>query len=832
MGRTLQGRFASALLALPLLLMLIVPTSARAAAVYDTAAAYDSVNNRYLVVYARESSVGYGDFDIYGQFVDSGGAFIGTEFQITTDSGDERYPAVAFDPVNQRYLVVNAWYTDGTLIQSTLLNWDGTVIDSRSHSSTGGDLASPSVAFNARNQRYLIAWEEKPTTDATPWDIWGHILDADAADVAADFRISGAVNDQLHASVAADSLDGTFLVAFDDDRGGTSVDVYGQLVLDNGSLLGTADNVNVVISDGALNQRRPKASFDPATRRFVVAWQDERNAGSSPDVYGQFLDNTGAAVSANFAVSTNASSQAPPVVAYVPSSSAYLLAWHDGRDLSNDSIYGQVLLSDGTPSGANIALVPAADNAVTQGYAPGIAANTTAPQALLSFAADPTADPAVGARLGVRIIGAPPLPGAVFQVLSTAPDNGATGVATSTAIAVTFNMPINPSSVGPSGVSVVRTSDSAVVAGSLSVSPDNTIVTFTPDAALDNNTSYTVTLSGDGISAEGSGDILESDYVFSFTTTSGSSANSVVLFFRDTPGIFGCSVAPGKTGWRDGVATLALIFLPAAAYFLGKRRRAAGGRRLGGFLMVLASAAMILSAGPARAGSLGPPQPSVSAGKFGAQLGYFYTEDMWEPDTATAVSGGTTVFWETDKVKQNSIVLKGIYGLSSRCEASVKVGVADRAAPQGFDGSYAFLAGAGAKGILYGRGAFAVGPVLDFTWYANQEEDIAFGQGGNAWRGKESIEGSWDLQAGLALQAALRKATLYGGPSFYWSRADVNYRITDGIVALDVKNSYTQKSVVGGFAGVRFPLSDRLQAEVEGQYRSDFSAGATLLYAF
>lgn len=321
------------------------------------------------------------------------------------------------------------------------------------------------------------------------------------------------------------------------------------------------------------------------------------------------------------------------------------------------------------------------------------------------------------------------------------------------------------------------------------------------------------------------------------TRVTGAAPSEVILFTKNTPNV-GCSniVVRQNSSIASSLGAAGLFLLPALLLLArrrignGDRRRRRLFRRL--LLLLLAGVMILASSSLSDAGPLGPPQPSVKAGQFGAAIGYFYTEDKWEPDTATQSSGGVTVRWETDKVKQNSVFLRGAYGFSGNCEASVKVGIADRGAPQGFEDSYAFLAGVGAKGILYATPSFSVGPILDFTWYSKYEDNISFSQGGTTWSGTEEIEDSWDLQVGIGLQAAIGKGLIYGGPSFYWNRADVTYRISNGSVNLNVDNRYNQKDTFGGFAGVRFPISAKLGVEVEGQYRSEFSGGATILYSF
>ena len=422
--------------------------------------------------------------------------------------------------------------------------------------------------------------------------------------------------------------------------------------------------------------------------------------------------------------------------------------------------------------------------------------------------------------------------GGSLLVLSTSPDNSAVSVPVDNTISATFNMAVDQSTVDDTSFEVVRTSDSSPVAGTFSFTPDNTVVTFTPSASLDPLTNYTVTLPYDYIYSQYGFYTLPLDgYVWNFTTAG--TDNTVTLFFKDTPGIFGCAVAGSKGPWKDGFVAFGLILLPALVLAVRKRIRGAG-RKTGGKLLVifLASSLALLAAKNAVAGPLGPPQPAAKPGQLSLGAGYFYSEDKWEPDVSSVRASGVTVNWATDRVKQNSLFLRAEYGISQRCGVTVRAGAADRAAPQSFEDSYAFFGGVGAKGILYSNASFAIGPVVEFSLYGKNDSDIVFTQGGTTWRGRATIENSMDITAGIGLQATLGKALVYGGPMFAWTKADVTYVITNGPVTLNVSNDYNQKDLFGGFAGIRFPLIDRVQLEIEGQYRSEFSAGASFRYAF
>ena len=87
------------------------------------------------------------------------------------------------------------------------------------------------------------------------------------------------------------------------------------------------------------------------------------------------------------------------------------------------------------------------------------------------------------------------------------PPNGSTGVPVNAHVAVQFSGPIDPVSALPhpsvggiGGVqgsgSIVVASSAGVVAGTVGLSPDQTVLTFTPTAALAANTVYSITESG------------------------------------------------------------------------------------------------------------------------------------------------------------------------------------------------------------------------------------------------------------------------------------------------------------------------------------------------
>ena len=86
-------------------------------------------------------------------------------------------------------------------------------------------------------------------------------------------------------------------------------------------------------------------------------------------------------------------------------------------------------------------------------------------------------------------------------LVTTSPVDGAVNVPVDTVISATFNDAVDPDTVNSDTFEVRRTSDWSLIAGNLELSSDNTVVSFTPNVYLSQDTNYTVTLIGGGIQA-------------------------------------------------------------------------------------------------------------------------------------------------------------------------------------------------------------------------------------------------------------------------------------------------------------------------------------------
>jgi len=316
-----------------------------AAADEAPALAFDSRNDRHLLVFVRRD-IGL-TAQVYGQLRQCDGSAVGSAFVLSEGNAEKRAPAVAYDDAEGRFLVVWEEGPAGAAnLFGRLVRADGSPLDPiMTISNADGDQRNPKAVYDSTSGRFLVVWGDNRGVNG--YDIYGQLVRADGTPYGSNFPISESTNDQRNPSVAYDSASRQFLVAWSDDRSGSSSDMYGQLLDANGTPSGS----NFIISDADGDQRNPSVAYDSASRQFLVAWSDDRS-GSSSDMYGQLLRANGTPSGSNFIISDATGDQGNPVAVFDGVNRRFLVAWEDSRSGSRD-IYARYVGADGSPSGGD-----------------------------------------------------------------------------------------------------------------------------------------------------------------------------------------------------------------------------------------------------------------------------------------------------------------------------------------------------------------------------------------------------------------------------------------------------------------------------------------------
>jgi len=381
----------------------------------------------FLVVWADNRNGLAAGLDIYGARVDPDGALLDpSTIAICTATNRQADPAVAANGTN--YLVVwsdwrntppNATHADiyGSLVSAagSVLQTDGLAI-----CTVTNDQSLPAVT--ALGNDFLVVWQDARSNLSTTLrpDIYGARVDAlgvvlDCAGIA----ICTNTASQITPAAAAGSAEA--LVVWADCRNGTTSDIYGTHVAQNG---------RVVEPDGIEICRAPNHQSAPAVAangmEYLVVWADARNGAANVDIYAARVTPTGPAPPINgFPVHAAAGQQtAPAVAAQGPD---YLVVWQDARASTSSSfdILGARVPADGAGSvtlpflidtNANNQLVPAVAAGangpclvVSQGAPYSVARTVAVLSNLQRLARLDSGRLGVDGRFGFRLWGAPTL---------------------------------------------------------------------------------------------------------------------------------------------------------------------------------------------------------------------------------------------------------------------------------------------------------------------------------------------------------------------------------------------------------------------------------------
>jgi len=273
----------------------------------------------------------------------------GSSFQLSQAEALQARPAIAYDPGNDRFF--STWH-DFRNKATTSLDVYGRIVDARGGPVTAdipvtrskGSQAFSAVAFDPANERYLVVWTDWRDVADVDSDIYGRFINADGTPYGDEFPVSARRGiSQKFPNLAFDPVRQRFLVLWVDARNAQVDKVYGRYLDADGRPLG--EEFPVALEGNY--QDYPSLMFDPRHDRFVVVWRDTRNVAIDrleKAVYGRFIDAAGGPSGASFRIALEKEGCSPlslRAVSYAPGDDAYFVAWSSGRN------YSEILPSTG-----------------------------------------------------------------------------------------------------------------------------------------------------------------------------------------------------------------------------------------------------------------------------------------------------------------------------------------------------------------------------------------------------------------------------------------------------------------------------------------------------
>jgi hypothetical protein len=281
----------------------------------------------------------------------------GPEIIISAIDNEKYLPAVAYNPKHDEYLVVwhNKWagnrdiYAQRISSRGELLSWFAVA---PGPGSDGYDRAQPSVAYDPVNDRYLVVFIHDVFGDGSDWDINGRFIPWNGPDAGlAEFTICQWNSNQWNPVVTYARAQLEFLVAWSNSPSGQPAYISAARI-NTGAVMD-----DFTVSSGAENRINPDVVYNLARNEYLVVWDV---ASSSHDIYGLRMTGIGAALGGGeFAIAGWPDNEEAPTVAACHAADQYLVAWQSlvgpptnydvyARYVSGDGVPGTVFLVDGT----------------------------------------------------------------------------------------------------------------------------------------------------------------------------------------------------------------------------------------------------------------------------------------------------------------------------------------------------------------------------------------------------------------------------------------------------------------------------------------------------
>jgi len=269
---------------------------------YHPDVAYDSVLGRFLVIWSEVAfSSGPDEWSIKGRFITTAGAISGDEFVVADSLTDKPGARLAYSAHTGRYFVA---FRTQTAVRGRFVAGDGTpdgnafdVMSGESHPDFNYTL-SAAVECDTVNHRFLVIGIVY-ASGIPPLFLYGALVD-DASPVSihkAAFPVYISTTYLYPPNLAFDPVSERFLVAWEYYTGGGH-ELWGQMIDADGSLSGSnwkiVSNRTVAFANDVI--------YKPVDGRYLVAWLDERGGGGL-SIYGQEVSADGANHGSEFQLS-------------------------------------------------------------------------------------------------------------------------------------------------------------------------------------------------------------------------------------------------------------------------------------------------------------------------------------------------------------------------------------------------------------------------------------------------------------------------------------------------------------------------------------------------
>jgi len=294
---------------------------------WSPAIAYASTHNEYLVVW--ETILAGGHHAIYGRRVSASGQMY-NEFLVYSGANNSLQPAVAYDITHDRYLVVWAYDstgdgTDGD-IYGRFIPWYGPIDGEAAFGIDVGrtNADKPKLAYSPTSDEYLVVWRELPDVNQQ-YSIAGGLIYNDKTGY--PVAISSGPEARDFPDVTYNLVRNEFVVVWDEDLGRDTMDLDIRAIrLDfTGAPMPPGE---FAVTTSTSNEQHPTVAACYKADEYLFVWQQQINQSTNENLYGRMMTGSGV-LGQTYGVAGTTLPQRFPRLSCNPSGSEFFLVWHD-----------------------------------------------------------------------------------------------------------------------------------------------------------------------------------------------------------------------------------------------------------------------------------------------------------------------------------------------------------------------------------------------------------------------------------------------------------------------------------------------------------------------
>ncbi|MCA9936983.1 MAG: PQQ-binding-like beta-propeller repeat protein, partial [Anaerolineales bacterium] len=323
----------------------------------------------YLAVWYDDR---YGDFDIFAQRLQSGTIESG-EFLAHPAPGGQTQPQVAYNPVDDEYLVVWQDYRSGKDwdIYAQRVDGSGSLLGENIvvNATSGTHQVAPQVAYG--NGDYLVVWQDYVSEKESYYIIYGQRVTANGTLTGNPSPFSRDVKTpkEIPTSITYNPATGQYLIVsqYQSTEYDYDTDIWGWFVTDGGSV---SDPFQVT-SSPSLPESDAVVTYNADDAQYLVLYETP-DGFRNRDILGIRLSSSGTLLGSTINLAVGGADAGEADVIYLPQMGDYFVVWSGsvGQLPGNNHIYGQRVSPTGVLTGSMTAITAESGHVLSPRIAP------------------------------------------------------------------------------------------------------------------------------------------------------------------------------------------------------------------------------------------------------------------------------------------------------------------------------------------------------------------------------------------------------------------------------------------------------------------------------